>query len=185
MYNRDLLRDISINRLCVKNELKYCLSDKDLQKIYPGNFIIYNDIDKYYNNIDEMFLNNICYILFEMDQKLRGHYCVLLKRGNIIEFFDPYGYKIEQQKEFMNDDLLERENHISKMLIDSKYSVSYNHYEFQELNSNISTCGRWCGLRAMFRDLPLFRFKNMVVKECKRLKVDPDTWTVLMTEKLL
>ena len=184
--NRDMLRDMYINNLSVSNELAYPLSDKDLQRICPGNFIIYNDIDKYYDNIDELFINDVCYVLFELDQKRKGHYCCLIRRKNIIEFFDPYSYAIEEQKDFINNpSLFENENHISKMLMDSKYSIVYNHYEFQDLNNDIATCGRWCSLRALYRDEPLHRFKDMVVRECRRLKVDPDTWSVLMTQKYL
>jgi len=182
---RDMLRDMWINSLSVADEMAYPLSDKDLQRICPGNFIIYNDIDNYYDSIDDMFINDICYVLFEMEQRFKGHYCCLLRRNNVIEFFDPYSYMIEEQKDFMDPHLLEHENHISKMLMDSNYKICYNHYEFQELNPRIATCGRWCGLRAMYRDIPLYKFKDMVVKDCKRLKVDPDTWTVLKTQKYL
>ena len=169
----------------LKNELAYALSDKDLQKIHKGNFFIYNDLSNF-DNIDDVFgEHNVCYILIETDRKNNGHYVCLIRRGNMIEFFDSYSKGIEKQKEYVRPELLDLNNHISNMLINSHYRVSYNHYRFQDDDPNIATCGRWCGLRSIYNHLPLSKFKDMVVNECVRMNVMPDDWAVMATEKYI
>lgn len=170
----------------IKNELAYALTDKDLITLYDGNFVIYNDIDKY-NNIDDLFKNDVCFILFEMARKNNGHYCVLTKRGNMVEFFDSYGVPIEQQKKFIsNPDLFQAENHIIKMIKESPYKLSYNDHFFQDNDyDNISTCGRWCAMRAIYKDIPLSKFKNMIIKECTKHKIMPDDYVTYRTMPLI
>jgi hypothetical protein len=168
------------------NELYYALSDQDLQKIYPGSFYIYNDLDRV-DDINDLFINNdVCYILIETNKTNNGHYFCLIKRGMMIEQFDSYGLPIEEQKAFVKPQLLDKNNHITRLLLNSPYKVSYNEHEFQDYSDNdIATCGRWCCLRGMYKDLPLSKFKDMVVRECVRLNVMPDDLSVLMTEKYL
>ena len=170
----------------LKDDLYYPLSDKDLQKLHSGKFFIYNDLERI-NNIEDLFDNrDICYILIETNRKNNGHYFCLIRRGNMIEQFDSYGIPIEEQKAFVKPELLDKDNHITRLLLDSPYMVSYNEHEFQDYDDlNIATCGRWCALRAIYRHLPLGKFKDMVVRECVRMKVMPDDWTVLKTQPLL
>jgi hypothetical protein len=104
----------------------------------------------------------------------------------MIEQFDSYGIPIEEQKAFVKPQLLDKNNHITRLLLDSPYRVSYNEHEFQDYDDlNIATCGRWCGLRARYKDLPLGKFKDMVVRDCKRMNVMPDDWAVMKTHEFL
>jgi hypothetical protein len=139
----------------------------------------YDDIDKVFNGDD------VVYILIETDRKNNGHYLCLIRRGKMIEFFDSYGKGIEKQKNYVRPELLNTENHIQQMLYNSPYKLSYNHHKFQDSDPDIATCGRWITIRAMHKDLPLSKFKDMVVRECVNLGLMPDDWTILKTQKFL
>ena len=170
----------------LKNYLYYPLSDKDLQKIHAGKFFIYNDLERIHDIEDLFDNNNVCYILIETNRKNNGHYFCLIRRGKMIEQFDSYGIPIEEQKAFVKPQLLDKNNHITRLLLDSPYRVSYNEHEFQDYDDlNIATCGRWCGLRAMYKDLPLGKFKDMVVRDCHSMNIMPDDWAVLKTERMI
>ena len=83
----------------------------------------------------------------------------------MVEFFDPYGKFIDDQLEYIPVNFRKISNqdypHLTALLYNSKYNLSYNQYPFQKLKDNIKTCGRWTALRIMFRDMPLDDFAKL------------------------
>jgi hypothetical protein len=84
------------------------------------------------------------YIMY-MSSENYGHWCAMLRRGNTISLFDPYG----KFTEHYNDEFkTSHRGHLARLLIKSGYNIEYSDYEFQKDYS--STCGLWCALFLIF-----------------------------------
>jgi len=156
--------------------LRYAISDADIRNITGINNIIrYQDI-KNYNDIDELLsVNNVVFILFETKDNY-GHWTVIYRNKNLIEFFDSYGVFIEKQKLFIQDkDFIDPINHISKLLKKSPYQISYNEIPFQNMkDKSIGTCGKWCIIRYLHRHKGLYDFEKMIKTDSKKYNLSYD-----------
>lgn len=147
----------------IKKYEKVGLSDLDLLKLVRGksNVVLYSDINQY-NNIDEMiYPYNSAFILYETKPKW-GHWCVIFKRGNTLEFFDPYGTYIDDELKHIDEYFRNESNqnypYLTRLLFESPYDIEYNEHKFQKKGNNIRTCGRWCACRLLLKDLSLEEF---------------------------
>ena len=136
------------------------LSDIDITDQIKTNIVTYHDLPKY-DNIDELLINDTCFLLYEFKRNY-GHWCLISKHDNNIEFFDPYGklpdYTLQLVNPNIKKELNEDYKYLTNLLLKTHYQTSYNPYDFQHLNKNIKTCGRWCILRAKTKDLPIQEF---------------------------
>ena len=79
---------------------RYALSDSDIRRLLGRGIKIWNypqlqDL----SNVDEMFdEKGRAILLFPNSAPTSGHWTALLRRPQMIEFFDPYGDKPEAQK---------------------------------------------------------------------------------------
>jgi hypothetical protein len=129
------------------------LGDDDINNFYNSKIILNSDIEKY-NNIDEILPNNPDYVIILFrSSKNQGHWVLLSKYDNKIEYFDSYGYHISYPINWINDDIKKELNEydfLTDLLKKSNYKIIVNKYEFQDRNDlNIATCGRWCLIRAL------------------------------------
>jgi len=155
--------------------LSYAISDDDI-KIITGvdNIIPYKKI-KFYEDVDDMLgIYNVCFVLFET-AKNYGHWVLIFRNNNLIEFFDPYGVFIEKQKNYIDDRrFLDPINHISILLKQSPYQISYNEINFQKMDDTIGTCGKWCIMRWLHRHKNLYEFEKMIKEDSMRYKMSYD-----------
>lgn len=172
---------------------KIALSDKEVMEIIEGraNLILYRSLSNF-NNIDEVLgPHQAAIILFESKPSF-GHWVCLFKRGNVIEFFNPYGDNKYNEEGFPDETLTfiskkfrKQSNQdrpvLSQLLLDSPYQLTYNEYPFQEMVEDINTCGRHCAVRLMLRDLPLKEYYKFITYLCKYLDVDPDQLVTILT----
>lgn len=153
------------------NELKdVALSDSDIkdmmkeQLISNFNVIPYPEI-KNYKNIDDLLgPENLCFILY-MWKPNYGHWCLLQRSGDLIEFFDPYGdfpdSQLERVPEPFRTESGQSEKMLTKLLLNYDGELSYNEHKFQHSKEDIKTCGRWTLVRAILKDLPLDEFYEL------------------------
>lgn|ERR1700759_3986003 len=160
-----------------KNEkmLKYyqdiALSNKEVLELVnnKANIVIYPDLYKY-KSIDEVLgPYGAVFILFESKPNY-GHWCLLFKiNNNKLEFFNPYNGYPDDSLDFIPVDFREKSNqnipYLSILLYNSPYKLSYNEYDFQKHDKNIKTCGRWCAVRLICRNLSLKQFANLFHNE--------------------
>jgi len=170
------------------------LSDKQVLKLINGraNLILYPDLHKY-KNIDEI-LNpfGACILLYEAKPKY-GHWCCIFKvNDKLIEYFNPYGGFEEgfpdDSLEYIPIDFRLKSNqyypYLSILMYNSPYELSYNEHPFQKHGVNIKTCGRWCALRLIFRNLSLDEFDAAIKFFKNRLNISSDQLVTLLTLKL-
>ena len=138
----------------------------------------YNEIANY-NSIDELLSPYGRVIILYMSQPNYGHWTLLQKlRGKKVEMFDSYGLVPDDELKFIpkafRKESNQLRNHLSHLLADSKYEIHYNNHRLQSLQGGISTCGRWCVLRAINNDMNIDKFAKLVKKEAKENNLSLD-----------
>jgi len=155
----------------------YPLGDDDLTELNNlerDNIFSY---DKIFNvgSIDELLDNSgRGILLFRNEADNVGHWIGLLKKGNNIEIFDPYGYKsnewnkrlggsLENHKEWRQD-----RDYLLQKLNDDGYNVIQSKRIFQPRNNqNNQTCGKVVSLRLLLHKLnqsDFYKFMDNIKK---------------------
>jgi hypothetical protein len=165
----------------------YSLSDSDIRKLLGGDISImtYPEL-KHIKNIDDCFdSQGRCIILFLTESETSGHWTALLKRGDHIEFFDPYGDSVggvlKEIPEERRQALDQTRPYLQNLLKASPYKVSYNKNPFQIDKPGINTCGRHCVVRLLHPDLDINEYKALI----KSSGMTPDDFVSDYTYKAL
>lgn len=169
----------------------YALGDDDIEKILGKDIFIFtypylDDVD----SIDKVFdSQGRSIMLFLTENESTGHWIAMIKRGDTIEYFDPYGGAPDTDMKWLSyrtrQKLDEVEPKLTEMLRNSGYKVEYNLYPFQASKDHINTCGRWSAMRLYFKDLSLKQFYDMIKKECKKRKLSQDEFISLLSYQIL
>jgi len=183
MFKNSLVIAPSIDE--VMRRVKTPLTDGDLERYFGSGknseVMKYNELANY-RTIDELLPLSIDFriVLVEQEKNI-GHWVCILKYRNVIESFNSYGKDIDRQKDtfgaIKNRLLGQQTDYLTKLVKKSKYNYVINKTPFQSKEEGINTCGRWCILRIIaMKDLfmDLEQFKEMVIKGCKDLNVEPD-----------
>jgi hypothetical protein len=138
----------------------------------------YNEISEY-DTIDELLAPYGRAIILYMSKPNYGHWVLIHKlRGKKIEVCDSYGLVPDDELKFIPKEFRKASNqlrnHLSHLLADSKYQIHYNNHRLQSLEGGISTCGRWCVLRAINNDMNIDQFAKLVKKEAKEKNISLD-----------
>lgn len=169
----------------ILEELKKSTDENYLKDNTPNSKILtYKQLTNY-KDIDTLFgKKDVIYLLYETIKNY-GHWCVLMKKndGNI-EFFDSYGIMPDQELKFA-DDLFRMKNnmllpHLTALLYMCPYHIEYNDHKLQSTNDNIATCGKWCLIRALTKDICDIDIFADYFKNNKHFK--PDELIVLFTK---
>lgn len=168
----------------IKRLKQISLSNEELDEILGKDTLIYRYpmLAKYQNIDDLLGPNRECIILY-MTGENYGHWtCLFEAPDGTLEFFDSYGYFIDDELDFNNDLHFRREQnqdypHLTWLLYNSGYPISYNQYQFQSDNKDITTCGRHVAVRLLLRHLTLDEYKDFI----DSFKDDPDTVVTLLT----
>ena len=149
----------------LESEKKRALSNRDVMKLvkHKANVVGYPDLVNY-KTLDELLgPHRAAFILYEWEPDF-GHWISIFRRGNSVEFFDPFGLKPDEHIKTMpkNQRVYTQQEYpyLTKLLIDSPYDISYNHHKLQ--NKNANTCGRWAALRLIFKDFTLEQFNKLM-----------------------
>jgi hypothetical protein len=169
----------------------YALGDDDIENILGKNIFIFtypylDDVD----SIDKVFdSQGRSMMLFLTEDENTGHWICMIKRGNVIEYFDPYGTAPDADMKWLNNQTREKldevEPRLSELMRKSGYEINYNLYPFQASKDHINTCGRWSSMRLYYKDMTLKEFYQMVMKGCKKNKLSQDEYICLLSSKIL
>lgn len=91
-------------------------------------------------------------ILIEQQQNL-GHWTLIMRYGNTIEYFDSYGLNVDGELKFisacMNRILGQSKHYLTKLIKERppEFEYVWNSKHLQLLNDYIATCGRWVIVR--------------------------------------
>ena len=155
----------------VKDAEKISLSDEDILTIVDNkaNLMAYEDLENY-NNIDDVLGQHRAVIILYQSDADFGHWITLFQhptKPNVLIFFDSYSFKMDQELKFSKFNLRRHQGqvvpHLSHLIEQSNYKVESSDYKFQSNRSHINTCGRWCAVRLLFRNMGVKKFQNFIL----------------------
>lgn len=172
----------------IKDLEKISLSNIEMMDLVKGksNLIQYPDL-KNVSNIDEILGPYGCCIILFLTHKNYGHWtCIFKVEPNTIEHFDSYGIYPDEELNFKIDPYFRKISgedypHLSYLLYNSPYNLSFNQYQFQGKMKDISTCGRHTSMRIILRHLSLDDYKKLICSS----KYTPDEVVTIITHALL
>jgi hypothetical protein len=133
------------------SSLSYQVSNKDLQeKIHhPIRILQYPELVNY-DDIQKLLPNDFCILilLIETSQNA-GQWVCLIRKNNIITFFDSYGLKYDTELRFVSNSVrqqLHESPFLTGLLNHAKkqgFKIEYNKIQLQQFSSNVSTCGKF------------------------------------------
>jgi len=141
------------------------LSDSDVMRLvgHKARVLIYDELKKF-KTLDEALSHHGAIFLLYQQRKDYGHWVAVIKTGNKIEFFDPYGIWPDNELDWVSKEtnikLGQDKPYLSILMFNSPYELTYNNYKFQKKGSGINTCGRWSALRIAMRKMDLEEFKK-------------------------
>ena len=157
------------------------MGDDDINEYLKGvNILKYSQL-KDYNNIEELLPTHKSYfiILYEFEPNY-GHFCCCMRdKNNNIIYFDSYGMPpsqpLKENTEEVNIQLGQDKPYLNMLFDKTPLPVLYNGYQFQNDNSDIATCGRWCILiiKCIKENATLQEFIK-TFKDIKKKQVSPD-----------
>ncbi len=154
----------------IKNLKNIALSGNDIYNACEKQIKILRNSDLHkYNDIDDVFNPYNCVALLYEIKPSYGHWVLLIRHQKCtIEFFDSYGFFIDDQLKFISPEFQKKSNqdkrYLSKLLIKSNYKIIYNKVRVQEMNNNTSSCGRHICLRYQMKNIELNKYIKIIKK---------------------
>ena len=152
------------------------LSDVYIKKIMPDVPTMLYDELKNIRNIDDILISNACIILYQIKQNI-GHWVCILKHGDIYEYFDPYGHKVD----YYIGKCMNKTPFLSRLLFGTHKKVISNNYKYQESKKDIATCGRHVVCRCLLKTIDLKQYYNIFKNTSK---IQSDDLVTFITEIL-
>jgi len=160
-----LVKKFIENPISGENILQICNNEANL---------VVNSTLYQYKNIDEVLGKyGACIIFYDKKDDDIGHWSCIIRNGKFLEFFDPYSLDIDEPLQFT-----EGKSYLKDLCWKSPYFLTYNPYPIQKYKKNVSTCGRFCGLRILLRDMNIHAFANLFTSN---KNYDPDFWATCIT----
>lgn len=162
----------------IKEQEKVNLSGTELRNLSGNNITIhlYQDLE-HIHTLEQLFAGKIAVALLYQTKDNYGHWVGLLRQGKTIEFFDPYGWGIDEQLKYSEYNLRRHQNvitpHLTGILKNSMANITVNKYRLQKFAKDVNTCGRWVAMRVRFHSLSLTQFATMFTGN---QHYEPDFW---------
>lgn len=156
------------------------MGDDDVKKYLPDAKIIkYNKL-QYAKTIDDVLPNNLdcVFVLYESSQN-NGHWVMLSKYNNTIEYFDSYGNKVDVPLKWISPEKnkeLGQAPYLTNLLNNTDKKVVYNNEDYQSDHKAVATCGRWCVCRylTILKKYDLKKFKKLIDNTRKKTGLKND-----------
>jgi len=164
------------------------LSGNEVLTICGGkaNILTYPEIHQY-ERIEDILKDGSCIILYEYSNtngNVFGHYtCVNQIKPDEYEMFDSFGVLPDKERFFIDHLYRTRTNqdypYLLTLLDKSGKKISYNHHVLQ--SEDTSTCGRYVGLRILFKNMSLKEFTDNLLNK----KYPPDYIVTYITSRII
>lgn len=160
------------------------LSDTDILEIEPTNIIFYENL-RNYNRIDECFDRHHRFILFlPVKNKFDGHWTAVLRKNDNIEFYDPYGNRIQNIRTFLKSRIYFNHQDFLDLVENSGYNLVQNKYIHQNRNDmDNKACGRFSVMRLMFYKLNNEEY-NKLLNKLKKNGISPLNLSIIATTNI-
>ena len=175
----------------MKQALDYSLTDSDIKDIIHAlnptvrfRVVAYDYVNRF-SSINSLMKNLDALIILYKTETNYGHFTCLTKCNSpeykkymlktynkktdlpIYCFFDPLGYLVDNELNFVDDSmkliLNEAFPHLRELLKNCPNLVEWSEYKVQSASSSV--CGRFAALRACYYKMPLKTFIKMLDKK--------------------
>jgi hypothetical protein len=146
---------------------KHDIDEQDVKRIagYDIPVYRYHQLSRF-NTLDGALGNTKSMVVLYQTTKWYGHFVLVMKQNGVTEFFDSYGFKMDEELPFASYNLrLHRGQavpHLSHLIQADGSKVINNNVRLQEFAHQISTCGRWVAWRARLRHMSLREFQVLM-----------------------
>ena len=184
------------NKTQLQQQIKEEITDSDLTRYFGKrdfkNILKYSDLANYHS-IQQLLPRNKSWKIILIENQLNsGHWALLLRYGNTIEWFNSYGtfpsleldFISYLQNSFLNQDV----KHLNILLTQalSKFKIIYNKRQLQKVQDGVNTCGKWVIWRIIMMEkynMDLQQFINLVDNLKKQYKLSSDELVSLIIQK--
>lgn len=147
---------------------------------YEGNSEITNE----YPNKDLPFDDNAIILLYKSEPNF-GHWTMVTRNGHGYHYLDSYGEPVDKPLDYIEEDFKEESGqdipYLANLLLDTGRDVYYNSEHLQELNPDISTCGRYCAIFLKYSDMDIDKFSDKIKKMSEKYDISNDELISLLT----
>ena len=170
----------------------YSLSDEDFNNILEPdtNIFTYPQLQNV-RLIDEVFdRKGRAIMLYLTEGTHSGHWISLIKKGDVIEFYDPYGFKADTQGKRLGLSAEEDKELntgyplLSKLVRDAGYTLKSNSRKSQPFKDDNNTCGRHAVFRTLLSHIPMEQY-NKLLDSWENKDVKSDDLITLLTKQLI
>lgn len=146
----------------------YAMTEEDCLKIIPSlRILMYPELENYRTIDEALDEKGRLLILYLTENETTGHWVCLLKKDNIIEYFDSYGnFKPDGEATWLTKEKLRRfkqdKGTLTKLLVESPYDIYYNKRHFQSKEDDVATCGKHCMTRLYLKHLNLPEYYQLM-----------------------
>lgn len=170
------------------------MGDDTIKAYYPNATIITYDKLKNYNKIEDLLNgnNSYCFLLYTTEALNCGHWTLLCRHNDYIEYWDSYGGTVDNPLKWISNEKKKElkifEPYLQQLLKKTKLDVYFNPIDYQSSKDNdISTCGRYCVLRLktiLDYEMDLKAFYNMMLSLKKHYNMTFDELVSDIIDKL-
>jgi len=178
----------------IKENLAEFTSDKKIKEYlgYEVKIRTYSELKDIYS-IDCLIpsANGACILLIESAPNT-GHWVVLLKYNNVVEFFNSYGDPPAHEVSIIPDKINKVLNQSPRdilNILDNEYDegkeVIYNRERLQKVSGDIGTCGKHCILRSFMLQnygMGLVEYLSFIDSMTSEVGVDADGLVTLLVD---
>jgi len=171
--------------------MNYELDDLDMRRCLPGVRVIrYPELTQYSRIEDALDPEGRLVILFLTEGPTVGHWvCV---HGNFedrtLEFFDSYGLKPDDERNWMSHSRLVQLNETEPLLYDlladaamRGWKITFNPYHLQSTAPGVETCGRHVVTRLLNQDADIHEYVDGI----EGSGFTPDQYVLKVTRSIL
>lgn len=145
-----------------------------------------------FSTIDEVLAPYDCAVILYETRPKFGHWvCISLDRSvqarglePVLEFFDPYGGFIDTQLDHIPEEFKKQTfqdyPYLSKLLVESPYTIQWNNKPLQKFKDSVNSCGRHVSLRLVMRDLPIREYQQFLLSKSGG-SLNPDNVVSMLT----
>lgn len=152
----EMVDEIRTNDITTEDadRIKYdSMDDLEIRTVCPDARIMTNSELSQFRDIDELFPQDNGHIFLLYGPVNEGHWVLVSKYNNMIEFFNSYSGPVDGCVKYYKDIPQTRIGggatpYLTRILQNCPYKIIYNGFDFQDNKDlAVSTCGRWCCLR--------------------------------------
>jgi len=171
---------------------EYSLSNDDFDKILEPdtNIFTYPELENV-RHIDEVFdRKGRAIMLYLTENSNSGHWISLIKKGDTIEFYDPYGFKADTQgKKLGLTDKEDKELNtgmplLTNLVKKAGYTLKSNKRKSQPYRDDVNTCGRHIVFRTLLYKMPMDRY-NKLLDSWENKDVKSDDIITILTDNII